>query len=271
MTAINKIAMAVAAATFAAAAPAQAIDINLGLDTTYTGDDPSSPNKPWVNIRLFDLSDVPGLVGGPADSFKTTVEMQITTTQTSQPDGNFLAGIGIPSCCGVPGRGNLTGSEFVSDVYLNFNPNLDLSKLSLKWTGDGSLDFPLPGVSPVNIQIAENGFSAPGDGNFDIKISFETSNSDPAQRLAPLGTSWSKLLFTYDGGSTDISPNDFYFFSQPKSPGNQLSYLAVAHVQGIDGPAGSGHIAAVPEPETYAMMAAGLGLLGFQAWRRRKA
>jgi hypothetical protein len=223
-----------------------------------------------VNIRLFDLSDVPGLVGSPADSFKSMVEMQITTTQTSQPDGSFLVGIGIPSCCGVPGRGNLTGTEFVSQVYLNFNPHLDLSKLTLAWTGDPALGFPLFGVSPVAIQIAENGFSTPGDSDFDIKISFATSNTDPTQRLSPAGTSWSKLLFTYDGGNTDISPNDFYFFSEPKNPGNALSYLAVAHVQGIEGSEGSGLITAVPEPETYAMMAAGLGLLGFQAWRRRK-
>jgi hypothetical protein len=37
-----------------------------------------------------------------------------------------------------------------------------------------------------------------------------------------------------------------------------------------DGDVGNGVAAPVPEPETYAMMLAGLGLLGFMARRRKQ-
>jgi hypothetical protein len=45
---------------------------------------------------------------------------------------------------------------------------------------------------------------------------------------------------------------------------------SVRPVYGISGTLTVGSITAVPEPETYAMLLAGLGLLGFAARRRKQ-
>lgn len=65
------------------------------------------------------------------------------------------------------------------------------------------------------------------------------------------------------------------FTSQPillKSNGNNtLSFSAAGKADGIGGYIGNVVVAAVPEPETYAMMLAGLGLVGAVARRRKQA
>lgn len=65
------------------------------------------------------------------------------------------------------------------------------------------------------------------------------------------------------------------FTSQPillKSNGNNtLSFSAAGKADGIGGYIGNVVVAAVPEPETYAMLLAGLGLVGAVARRRKQA
>ena len=65
------------------------------------------------------------------------------------------------------------------------------------------------------------------------------------------------------------------FTSQPillKSKGNNtLSFAAAGKADGIGGYIGNVAVAAVPEPETYAMLLAGLGLVGAVARRRKQA
>lgn len=65
------------------------------------------------------------------------------------------------------------------------------------------------------------------------------------------------------------------FTSQPillKSNGNNtLQFSAAGKADGIGGNFGNVAVAAVPEPETYAMMLAGLGLVGAVARRRKQA
>ena len=84
----------------------------------------------------------------------------------------------------------------------------------------------------------------------------------------------------FDGGMTSVwditgtGLTSSSFLLQSIDDGQMVGgpYYMAAHVQGIPDITGtlSGSIGAVPEPETYAMMLAGLGLMGFVARRRRR-
>jgi len=52
---------------------------------------------------------------------------------------------------------------------------------------------------------------------------------------------------------------------------SQLGGVVLTHAQGINNHGQVAAISAIPEPETYAMLLAGLGLLGFIARRRKIA
>ena len=70
-----------------------------------------------------------------------------------------------------------------------------------------------------------------------------------------------------------------FYVTPPSSTFYNMALTAFINPQGtvtptangfmIDNGGGSVHFAPIPEPETYALMLAGVGILGFMAWRRR--
>jgi hypothetical protein len=68
-------------------------------------------------------------------------------------------------------------------------------------------------------------------------------------------------VYTITGAGVDQSDFDLT---------NAAGFFAAAQIQGIGPGDGSAFVAAVPEAETYVMLLAGLGLLGFIMSRRRK-
>ena len=112
----------------------------------------------------------------------------------------------------------LTNQQLQS-LFLNFNPNLDITKLAFYWTGEpmpvpgipaDASTFGNPGTKPSDIAIASNGFYAGGGQLFDIFVNW----SQPS--------TFSKLLLVYDDANTDIGFGDFFlpsatapFFTPP--------------------------------------------------------
>lgn len=259
-----------AAGLLTAAGHAAAIDeINFGLDTVAGGDTPANAGKPWVNAKFIDLGflGAPGVIPGFA-AFKNTVELQITTTNGRDPASgpaftpDQLAGFGLsayPDLGVVNGGGNLAAGEYVSTLYLNFNSNLDVSKLSLTWGGAPGFGFPAPGVEPISFVTSADGFDFGAVGKFDMAISFA------AGALGPDGGFSSKLVFHYNGAPGSDENLDLGDFDQG-APGSGFKAMALL---GGTSPDGFSGVVAVPEPSTYAMLGVGLAALCVVA--RRKA
>ncbi len=111
----------------------------------------------------------------------------------------------------------LTGSEFVSDLYLNLNSSLDPTRLVISPKGG------TPGLSAVSISAAADQFKADGDGLYDLHFSF---GSAEANRFG------ANEYLSYElSGIPGLKADDFAFVSaSPASP-----FYAATHVIGSGG------------------------------------
>lgn len=248
------------------AAAIDAIDVKLG--TVLAGDSPGAA-APWVNAKFIDLGflGAPGVIPGFA-AFKNTVELQITTTSQRDPvsGGAFTAqqleDFGLsdyPDLGAVQGGGNLGSGQYVGQIYFNFNPAKDLSKLQLFWSNN--FGFPVPGVPPVSFATSADGFAVGNAGKFDMVVSFDPGALGPSEVFG------SKLVFVYDGqpgSDKNIDPSDFIF---APVGGNHAAVAVVWDTA----PGGIAVLAApVPEPGTYAMLGLGILAMGFAVRRQRR-
>lgn len=152
-----------------------------------------------------------------------------------------------------------TVSGFGSDSFFS---QLDFSYVGTK--SDWATAFSSTGSTQTitELTVDPNGKNAGYD--FFLSISFPSKNSD--RFLDGDTASW-----TIQGASVADFTN--------LVSGNSADSAALVHVQGITGGnsdsykylAGDGVLAPVPEADTWAMMLAGLGLVGFMTARRTKS
>lgn len=136
--------------------------------------------------------------------------------------------------------------QFISNLYLNLDPFVGSMAISNEVNSNkrnGALGLSL------------NGINGAAGNQFDMSVSFNTSNSNGgANRLKP-GEFWSADLT-----GTGLAAANF------NSVDNNGLYVG-AHLQGISGGLSS-HITQVPEPGTIAAL--GLGAMAFLRRRRAK-
>ncbi|WP_374565565.1 FxDxF family PEP-CTERM protein, partial [Nitrosomonas sp.] len=134
-------------------------------------------------------------------------------------------------------------------------------------------DLPVSGHTLISFE------TNPGPGSFQAtfaggasSVSIDVSDYSPSDDDEP-------SLYAYDAGGTLLDSDSIYI--PDSGPGGTLSVSSltpIAYVQWNEVGSFAGVVfwdnlvyAPVPEPETYAMLLAGLGLLGFAARRRKES
>lgn len=144
---------------------------------------------------------------------------------------------------------NLTGSEFISKVYFNLNPSLNVQDLSIN---------PISGQSVSQISLGTDKFKADGTGGkFDILFDYPTSGG-LSNRFINGDTS----EFSFEiSGSQGLTANDFNYLST-------AGFLSAAHIQSIGTNNESSWIYAgnsIPEPTSILLVITGiLSLIGIR-------
>lgn len=158
--------------------------------------------------------------------------------------------------------GTMIPGEFISGIYGNLGPFVVPTVANI--TGNTT-------AMNGTFQFSQDAFKADGDGFFDWKLEFNTSNAGGgALRFNNTDTlSWDFLgvtLANIDSRSVGgpIDKNGFFFatHSQGLFEGGSGWFNGTPH--GEINPT----VTPVPEPETYALMLAGLAAIGFMRKRR---
>lgn len=150
---------------------------------------------------------------------------------------------------------NLIGSEFVFDWYMNFDANLDLTKLMFSSPSKSGA------FADPTINTSENAYRADGDGYFDILFDF-ANGGGPNNRFN-VGDAVSYTVTSTEA----ITAQSFNFLSFNEQ---ETGLTTASHVGGIGEDGGnSGWITAdrvIPEPAAIGLLAVGGLLVG----RRRR-
>jgi len=150
------------------------------------------------------------------------VRLKLESTNYGGPGGEFIQG----------------GPNDGKGWYFNFRPNLGLTAANISQVSS---------PTAAAWEVDENKLKADGDGYFDFRFYW-------TERF--LSGSTAEFLITRTG----LTATDFLYWSLPS--GGQGIYYSAAHIQGTDGPEGSGWVGAVPAPGAALLGALGLGTIG---------
>lgn len=174
--------------------------------------------------------------------------------------------------------GNVTLNSINSDdcygmVSGNINNAADINGLNLTWgTNWAFLADSSSGSSGTLMGLAFTVTATPGTSGSWTLTGTDTNGSSPLNFPTSLDfavglkASNEYALWGFDNATVNGGPNSGTFSIVFTNNGGQIPNLSHLIVFGRE--AGGGTVATIPEPETYAMLLAGLGLVGFAARRK---
>jgi hypothetical protein len=139
---------------------------------------------------------------------------------------------------------------------IDISPTAWDKHLYLNYSGSNSLGFAFSsGVAANQITQSSNNFTNGNQGSYDIDIVFSGGALNPNENS----------VYTITGSGLTAS-----MFNTLSSGSGDHYYAGIEILKDNNDPQFDARIAAIPEPESYAMMLAGLGLMGFVARRRKQ-
>jgi hypothetical protein len=171
----------------------------------------------------------------------------LTAVAPTCDSGGALGTLGALDCSGAWGGNNVNQeSDVLAQLVTDFNGTVGAAAV---WTYVGSTNAGIGTSGPFDSVPADPSgtltFDAPVTGYFAVTLK--------------AGNQFS--LYLFDGGIAGISSIDF------TTLGTAVNHLGIPR----DLSHASLYTAAVPEAETYAMLLAGLGVVGLMSRRRRLA
>lgn len=212
-------------------------------------------------MKLACFAAIALLIAAPASATTFTVDLETEFSGGADPAGGapwitltFDDSVGGANTVQLTiSNVGITAAEFVSGIYVNFDSALDPDLLTIT-----AVDVT---ASTPAVSTGVDAFKADGDGFFDILFNFPPP---PGQQAAKF-TAGESVVFDLSY-ITPINANSFDFESA--MGGGNGSFTAAAHVQGIAGGL-SGWIGNVPEPGSFALLVAALGLAARLQRRQR--
>ena len=229
-----------------ACAPAQAAH---GLPAGDVGS-PLAPGLPdgfsIANLLASSSSTVSSPGNSFTASFSSAVYANTASAADATPGSGFTAGQSVLDFVYQVSNSPNSASSLSRISLFDFAPNLDPNQFSLLvWQTDGDIDGAAPLFASGN-QMATS--AERGANGKTVSMDYNTTI---ANKINPGETSFAVVV---RANTSNFSQG---FFSGINGTTATVSSFAP--------------VAAIPEPETYALMLAGLGVMGALARRRRKS
>lgn len=203
-----------------------------------------------MNLKNFFATALIGLAGAGAQA-STNLVVNGSFEATVQGANSWSTYNSLPGWTGLPTvelRNNVAGAAYEGKNFVELDSNRN--------SGIAQTIFAKGLVELSFFYSARTGTAA---GSNDIGVSFgESFQSVVLDGVAgtSAGNDWKKFTRVIDLGNSGNAVLAFYALGKSDSYGGSLDNITVT---------------AVPEPETYALLLAGLGLMGMVARRRNKA
>ena len=213
---------------------------------------------PCVPAALVAACAILAALGAPASGSTVSYDLSVEFSGAAPPEGSAPWLKATFDDGGSPGSvsltltaTNLTGDEFVGSWMFNLDPTLQPTDLQF------SAPVKTGTFSDPPIGLSSNGFTADGDGDYDIEFDFVEGGG--ANDRFGVGEA-AEYTIT---GIAGLTADSFDFLSFPH--GGQGPFHTAAHVQGIG--EDSGWVTTVPGPASLSLLAVGAIAL---ARRRRR-
>lgn len=232
-------------------------------------DEPEQPvGLPQLDMTAFSLAGLPNISSATLETAngKATANLGIKNLSNSTQDIVELSLNAFSSYSG----GTSSGAQYsyvVPSVSIDNTFTADFNVLTITYDFSSIIKLTTPTAGQLSYQGLFMGFSVTEDtvGAVSQKLLFVDNNYEVAaasKTLSGFGTA----LFNVTPGKTysisaDISPDLFTSGSVTENSSNSVLKLGFSNRA----------VTAVPEPETYAMLLAGLALVGFSARRKTQA